>query len=427
MSLINQMLHDLDKRNPRGSRSPGYVVAGLHSPRSSIQSISPGYRISTATVILLSILGLLLVAVIWRYTTLLTTTTRVSQSIAIQSDDLKSSTPVSPAKVIESVDDQVQRVSTNQSADLTTSPPIENGRSDDNPEELLADVEEQPPAQPITRFQPPVTATADPRPVVPVTTIAKLEPLDKASLRPENTVVQPITNNPPIIKHIDQHPLLPAESGAEMKDNTSLKKKFRPVTDEQRAENSFMSGLAAIQKGNSSEGMDELRDALAIYPAHIKAREILAGLLIKAGQNTEAALLLHKGIEIHPEHSQFTKLYARILIDEGNTQEALKALEANRPPLNDNPEYYALLAAVYQRLNQSGQAADLYYRLVTLQPQSGIYWMGLGISLEADGKPVQAVEAYQRAKVSGTLNEDLLHFINGKIDTLKNIKTNPAA
>ena len=96
------------------------------------------------------------------------------------------------------------------------------------------------------------------------------------------------------------------------------------------------------------------------------------------------------------------------------------------PALTADPEYYTILAAVYQKLHRSRAAADIYYQLVTIQPQNGIFWMGLGISLEASDKPVQAVEAYQRARQSDTLNEGLLQFIDGKIVTLKN-KKNPAA
>ena len=427
MSLINQMLHDLDKRNPPDMRSPAYVVAGLHSPRNSINSMSDRRRTSMVSIVLMGVLGLLLVAVIWRYASLLMNNPDPNSSVAISSYTPISTQKLTPAGYPDPVGEPLQQltISHETQAGVMTRENYDN-LTNDKPVESLADTVE-PPSHLDTGKEPfPVIDRTASLHVAPPAEVARLES-PPFTAQPENGMVQPVTKKPAIIEPTGQQQPSPDETEIAWRDNIALKKKFRPLTNEQRAESAYISGIAAIQRGDTSEGMDHFRNALSKYPGHIKAREILAGLLIKAGQYPEASRLLQEGIELHPDYSQFANLYARILVEEGNTREALKVLEANRPTLNDHPEYYALLAAVYQRLDKSRQAADIYLRLVTIRPENGIYWMGLGISLESDSKPVQAVEAYQRARASGTLNDDLLEFINAKIDTLKNIEENTAA
>ena len=79
-----------------------------------------------------------------------------------------------------------------------------------------------------------------------------------------------------------------------------------------------------------------------------------------------------------------------------------------------------MLAAVYQKADQFQQAADIYSQLVTLQPRSGIFWMGLGISLEGYGQSKEALDAYQYAIKNGGLKPDLVNYISSRISAIKN-------
>ena len=54
----------------------------------------------------------------------------------------------------------------------------------------------------------------------------------------------------------------------------------------------------------------------------------------------------------------------------------------------------------------------------SLVPQAGVWWMGLGISLEADGRGAEARDALQRAKATGTLSPELAAFVEQKLRQL---------
>lgn len=56
-----------------------------------------------------------------------------------------------------------------------------------------------------------------------------------------------------------------------------------------------------------------------------------------------------------------------------------------------------------------------------IRSNEGIWWLGLGISLEKSGKNKEALEAYQRAKQTGRLKAGLIKFANNRVSALREI------
>jgi len=171
------------------------------------------------------------------------------------------------------------------------------------------------------------------------------------------------------------------------------------------------------------QGKEHLREALSLYIPHIKAREMLAGIYIKSGRFINAAELLSEGVKVVPEYPLFAKLYARVLLEQNKPHLAAKILEQSSVTVSMNvePDYYALLAATYQRIKKHSEAIDIYLQLVKIRPAAGVWWLGLAISLEKSNKNKEAVEAYQRAQKTGTLKTGLIKFTNNRVSALSEI------
>ncbi len=198
-----------------------------------------------------------------------------------------------------------------------------------------------------------------------------------------------------------------------------ISKKKRPLNSRQQAELAYQQGYRLLQQGRMHQGQEALRKALALYVPHIKAREVLAGSYIRSGRFVQAAELLKEGVKLHPEYSLFAKLYARVLLELNNPQLAIKVLKNGAADITQEPDYYALLAAIYQRVNAHNKAADIYLRLVKIRPQAGVWWIGLAISLEKTGKTDEARQAYERALETGTLKASVAKFAEKKIASLR--------
>jgi predicted Zn-dependent protease len=203
--------------------------------------------------------------------------------------------------------------------------------------------------------------------------------------------------------------------------NGVVHKRQRELSIPQKAENLYQSGYKYILARNTVKAQEELRNALMIMPSHNKSRELLTGIYIKSARIVEARTLLQYGIRISPNHTIFAKLYARILMEQNDNITAISVLLRHPPALRADADYHALLAALYQKNKQHQEAATVYSQLLKLRQSNGVWWLGMAISLEALGNNLQAKLAYEKAKNSGNLSEGLTQYTHQRVTALEEI------
>jgi MSHA biogenesis protein MshN len=201
-----------------------------------------------------------------------------------------------------------------------------------------------------------------------------------------------------------------------------IEKQRVPLRREQKAELAYQAGYEQLAQHNVRRAEQELQQALSIDPTHVRARELLAGILIKQGRWIETADVMQQGVAQLPGNLVFVKLYARTLMQLNRDQQALTLLRDHAPPLAQDPDYYALMAALYQRRQNHLAAATTYSQILKLNTDVGIWWVGLGISLEALGKQQEAQQAYARARQTGSLQGDLARYTDNRLLALDAIK-----
>jgi MSHA biogenesis protein MshN len=215
----------------------------------------------------------------------------------------------------------------------------------------------------------------------------------------------------------------PADSSEAVEDTTPVEftRHVVPMRSEQKAELAYQDGYDHLRAQRHRQAEQALRQALAQQASHIKARELLSGVYIKQGRWIEASELLKEGLSVSPSHITFAKLYARALMQLNRDQQAIRVLEQHAPAMQSDPSYFAILAALHQRQSQHQQAADVYARLVGINPQNGVWWVGLGISLEALNRSQDATRAYQHARKTGNLHQEVAKFTNNRLLALDEI------
>ncbi len=120
---------------------------------------------------------------------------------------------------------------------------------------------------------------------------------------------------------------------------------------------------------------------------------VLADLYLQV-QQPEAAIRLVEGQAVLPSETA-AYLIARSQLQSGNLAAAQVTLEAHRPVISAYPDYYSLLAGIYQQGGQNRLAATLYQRLASLQPEIFTHWLGLAVSLD-NLQEVGALSAFRR-------------------------------
>jgi len=190
----------------------------------------------------------------------------------------------------------------------------------------------------------------------------------------------------------------------------------RTATPSQRAENAYRRALGVLEDGRVTEAIATLQAGLQIDPRHEAARQTLVGLLIEAGRPEDAMRQLQAALALDARQPALAMLLARLQLERGGP--AIDTLTRTLPYAAGNGEYHAFLAGVLQREGRAREAAENYQAALRRAPGNGVWWMGLGIALQADKRDAEALAAFARAQASGTLSPELQAFVERRLGQL---------
>lgn len=195
----------------------------------------------------------------------------------------------------------------------------------------------------------------------------------------------------------------------------AIRKEISQPTDSEKAEEHYRMALTRIRANQQDQARTQLETALDLSPRHVAARETLAALLSGAGNNQEAEKVLRIGRETNPEHPWFAFSLGRLQAARGDTAGAVATLQGGMEGRSVSADYHATLAALQVRLKQYPDAVRQYQQALKLQSGQGTWWLGLGLSLEAQGRNDEARVAFQRALTVGNLPDKLAEFVRAKL------------
>ena len=187
-------------------------------------------------------------------------------------------------------------------------------------------------------------------------------------------------------------------------------------TAPQRAENAYRRALGVLEDGRVTEAIATLQSALAIDQRHEPSRQTLVGLLIEAGRPDDAMRQLQAALVLDPRQPSLAMLLARLQLERGGP--AIETLLRTLPHAAGNGDYHAFLAGVLQREGRSREASENYQAALRSAPANGVWWMGLGIALQAEKRDVDAAAAFTQAQASGMLTPELQAFVERRLRQL---------
>jgi MSHA biogenesis protein MshN len=199
---------------------------------------------------------------------------------------------------------------------------------------------------------------------------------------------------------------------------TRIDKRMKEPTPRQQSEAEFRRTVGLMRQGRIEEAKEGLRSALRLDPAHTTVRQTLAALLVEAGQINEAESVLREGMQLNPVDPRLAMTLARVQVSYGSMEEALATLGQAEAQGAGNADYQAFLGTVLQRLSRHEEAISRYLAALQLSPNSGVWLMGLGISLQAEERLAEAREAFRRARDAEDLSPELLAFVDQRLRAL---------
>lgn len=195
----------------------------------------------------------------------------------------------------------------------------------------------------------------------------------------------------------------PAASGGSEK----IEKNLRLATPRDRAEQEYRLAVQSLNAGRVAEALERLRGALRQDPSHVTSRQLLVRLLLEQRAGDEARQTLAEGLEINPGQVSWAVALARLQAERGEVGGALATLQKAAAAGQDYADYQGLYGNLLARQNHPREAAERYLAAARLNPGEGRWWLGLGLALEADGRGGEAKDAFARARSAGNLPPDL--------------------
>ncbi|HKQ26467.1 MAG TPA: tetratricopeptide repeat protein [Burkholderiales bacterium] len=392
MSLINQVLQDLEKRHaadPELTSLPPQVRAVRAGSLPAIRLLAIALILALAAVgVFVYVSGMLPPAA----TTPLTTTPisakkQTSATAPMAQATVRAPTPVPMEPAVQAV----------------LLPPVSRLS-----EELSFNPE---PGAPAVRAAAPKVRAPKPR-------TEKSVPAFPAPAPP--AVAPPVTPDPPVTAATPDSATATATATQPQSAQrpSGIDKQMREMTVQQRAETAFRIGVAQLQDGRVSTAEKSFREALKEDPMHVGARQALLGLLLDGGRNDEAEQLLRHALELNPRQPRHAMVLARLEVERGEIGGAINTLVGALPYVRSDPEYFAFLAALLQRDGRHRDAVNYYRTALQSSPGNALWLMGAGISLRANDQFADAREAFQHAADSKQLNAELQAFVERQLREL---------
>ncbi len=366
MSVINQMLNQLEQRGVHTVSEQTLVRAVPHSKRSHF------------TLLLSLVLVLAVVIAVWQW-------------MQARKQDLSSHEIAAKANKVTVV---------GKSGNMTPQPAVPLVAH--QPDVIVANLPASRLSFELSSVPLPSAVVQDARPVA----------------KPENAIANRTSVPARSIKKAEKSEPEISDTLSAVEDTANEIMPMKQISPAQKADAEFRKAVALMKQGRTADALAGYKTALRLDEDHDAARQALVALLLENKRGMDAEQVLQERLKKKPDHTGFAMLLARLQVERGADAEATITLEKALPYAIKQADYQAFLAAVLQRQNRNEEAILHYQVVLQLTPGNGIWQMGYGISLQALQRIDDARAAYQRALASQTLTPELQAYVKQKLAAL---------
>ena len=279
---------------------------------------------------------------------------------------------------------------------------------------MTIDADRDDPAEPVPAFRLSLELSNPPAEAAPPLTTSRL--ISRMGVEPPAATTGA---QPPAPAATDPSAVVITKTAPAAAGKAEIKKQVRQSTQQELAENEFRKATGLLHRGSPAEAQQGFEAALQLQPEHHAARQGLVGLLLDTRKFSDAERVLQEGLALAPAQSGFTITLARLQVHRGDVAEGVATLKRGFEYGRGNADYHAFLAALHQRLGQHEEAVEQFQAALRLKPAPGVWWLGLGMSLQAVNRTADAQDAYRRARSAANLQPDLAALAEQRLRQLQ--------
>ncbi len=155
-------------------------------------------------------------------------------------------------------------------------------------------------------------------------------------------------------------------------------------------------GMANERTGNYPAAVKAYERGLAVEPRNVELLNSLGFALFQQGKSKEAVVALEKALEVDPKHWKSHNNLALAAIDVGEFEVA-EAHYRESLAIKPQPAIYNDLGVVLEREGLPAEAVEAYRAALKLDPKSAAANYNLGSSLARSGKYAEAERHFRAA------------------------------
>jgi len=370
VSVINQMLKDLDNRAPEQGQAVSPPVLSQKS--------------STVKIVLISLVVLLSLNALGYY--IWSLEARVAKSTELQKQQLQAPQP--PVSQLEASNDKLP------AQQLQPVEVLSNKSQYQKPQPQKPQVQQQ-------------QASSEKLPIEKAAQ-TQVKPLPVSSEKPE------VVNKVPA--KIAEVIALPSINNSTNQKAGKMSVSRRQLSPQELVAKKLVRAEKAINANELTKAEQLFEEVLIIKPSHKEARKKLAALWFGRKSYQQAVNLLSQGIAIDRQNGELRLLKARIHLTQKQYQAAFTTLKVL--PLYEQEEYQVMLVNVAQQIEQYPSAISAYQVLIKMQPYSGRWHLGLAIVYDKSSQFSLAINEYALALSKTDLSISSAKFAKQRLQAL---------
>ncbi|WP_101758879.1 lipopolysaccharide assembly protein LapB [Oceanicoccus sp. KOV_DT_Chl] len=189
----------------------------------------------------------------------------------------------------------------------------------------------------------------------------------------------------------------------------------KPLTLDQRDREQYQRAEMLLRQQRFTEAELLLQDFLSQYAQAPHSGELLVSLWISQQQWQQAQNLLTSLRGFYPQNIRLIMLDARLALQQKQTDKAVALLMSEQPVLSEHQDYYELLGITARQNKQYQLSAEVYRGLLGFDSQRGDWWVGMAIALEMQQQSSAARDAYRQALLSKNITPALRNYAQKKL------------
>lgn len=377
MSLVNDMLRDLDQRRQEPVRSGiGFGAERLVPVPAEEKGDGVNRSLVTFILSILITLAVIVGALYFWQSMRVTAPEAVPIQPAFSPAPVATTVPAVDQRELEEITERMRQLEEQNRALLeartaipTDSQVVQQAIVTQPPVSVANEIVSEPVAEEIASTESAVAQQAE--------ALTSTDPVGESS---PQSIPSPTAVEPSVV----------ADASASIRSPRTLSFPERDLLQVQEAQR-----LAASNQ--SDLAMQQLQAFVMDNPNAHESREAMVKLALQKSDSDRAEALLQEGMAIDAMRPGYRKLQARLLLGSGRAEEALQLLGSRIPTIAVDVEYHDILATAYLSMQDFDNAAKSYEALVQQNRAEGRWWYGLAYSWESLGRQRDARLAYEEA------------------------------